>query len=250
MWEINEKGIDCMESFIEFKNRIYSFEKTSILDSLQELVVNLGVADKVNFDGSIKEFYGDTVVFELSESEKKLISMLQDILYSNCNKYLSERLPISTLHMTLHDLNNNSNYKVIEDTIIKGRNKMNNIFHRLSNINQQEAIKMKKSYVFNLVNTSIVLGLEPIDDDNYNRLIYLYNKFEEVKKLDYPLTPHITLAYFRNKDIDYVGIEILKRTIEEMNKYKLEINLELKNLSYKYFYSMIEYKKVLNISSR
>ncbi|MCR1950456.1 hypothetical protein NSA50_05170 [Clostridium sp. DSM 100503] len=239
-----------MESFIEFKNRIYSFEKISILDNLQELVVNSGVADKVNFDGSIKDFYGDTVVFELSENEKKLISMLQDILYSNCNKYLSERLPIATLHMTLHDLNNNSNYKVIEDTIIKNRNKMNNIFHRLSNINQQEAIKMKKSYVFNLVNTSIVLGLEPIDDDNYNRLIYLYNKFEEVKKLDYPLTPHITLAYFRNKDIDYVGIEILKRTIEEMNKYKLEINLELKNLSYKYFYSMIEYKKVLNISSR
>ena len=113
--------------------------------------------------------------------------------------------------MTLHDLNSNSNYKVIEDIIAESQNEIKNVFNKLYNTNQKEKIKMKKSYVFNLVNTSIVLGLEPVDDDNYNRLMNLYNKFEEVKKLEYPLTPHITLAYFKNENIGYEGIEKIKK---------------------------------------
>ncbi|MBE6053248.1 MAG: hypothetical protein E7212_04915 [Clostridium sartagoforme] len=239
-----------MENFLEFKNRIYSFQKNSISDNLQEFIVNPKIEDKVDINGSIKEFYGDTVVFELSKREKNLISKLQDILYANCNEYLSERLPSETFHMTLHDLNSNSNYKFIEDILIKSENDVKNVFDEISNINNNEPIIMKKSYIFNLVNTSIVLGLEPIDHESYSRLMCLYNKFEEVKELTYPLTPHITLAYFKDKNIDYIGIEILRKTIEEMNKYEVEINLKLRNLSYKYFYSMKKYKTILNINDK
>lgn len=239
-----------MEKFLEFKNRIYSFEKKSIADNLEEFIVNPKIADKINSDGSIKEFYGDTVVFELSESEKSIILKLQDILYSNCNDILSDRLPSETFHITLHDLNSNSNYKVIEDILIKSENDVKNVFDEISNINNNEPIIMKKSYIFNLVNTSIVLGLEPIDDENFSRLMCLYNKFEEVKELSYPLTPHITLAYFKNKNIGYKGIETLRKAIEEMNKYEVQINLKLKGIYYKHFFSMIKYKGILSINNK
>lgn len=50
---------------------------------MQEFVVNPKIADKINGNGIIRGFYGDTVVFELSEDEKNLIARVQDILYCN-----------------------------------------------------------------------------------------------------------------------------------------------------------------------
>ena len=47
-----------------------------------------------------------------------------------------------------------------------------------------------------MVNTSLVLCFEPETDEDCQKLMSYYEMFQKVVPLSYPLTPHITLAYF------------------------------------------------------
>lgn len=233
-----------MSDFLEFKNRIYSFEPNSFSDDLKKIEVNVNLKDKVTSDGEFKQFYGDTVVFELTESEKAILTNYQDMLYDNCGECFAERLPKSTFHMTLHDLNNSVNYTNIQKEMEESKAKVSKIFKELIDTQGNTTIKLKSSYAFNMVNTSIVLGLEPVNEEEYDKLMLLYNKFEQVKKLGYPLTPHITLAYYRHKNIELDSINKLKEVIKEINSSEMVIDLKLENLCYQYFTNMKDYDSV------
>ena len=51
--------------------------------------------------------------------------------------------------------------------------------------------------IVSMVSKSLVLLLRPQREEDYELLLELYHRFDPVQKLPYPLTPHITLAYFR-----------------------------------------------------
>src|SRR5699024_741804 len=58
-------------------------------------------------------------------------------------------------------------------------------------------LQMRATRTFNLVHTSVVLGLEPSDADSWRQLDRMYQELEAVVPLGYGLTPHITLAYYK-----------------------------------------------------
>ncbi len=108
-------------------------------------------------------------------------------------------------------------------------------------------IKMKSKYIFNMVDTSLVLGLYPADGEEYKRLLELYSVFEKVKKLDYPFTPHITLAYYNVDGFDLKSARILEDTVYRLNGRAMEMELEVNNLYYQKFKNMNDYINIINL---
>lgn len=96
-----------------------------------------------------------------------------------------------------------------------------------------------------MVNTSLVLGVYPASEADYRRLADLYCIFDEVKKLDYPFTPHITLAYYNVNGFDTRSAEILENTVNRLNENQLEF--ELDDLYYQKFKSMNGYADIIKL---
>ena len=59
---------------------------------------------KVDREGNILPYYGNTTVFLLREGVRERVSELQEELYRAAPEMLAERLRTDTLHMTLHSL--------------------------------------------------------------------------------------------------------------------------------------------------
>jgi hypothetical protein len=148
-----------------------------------------------------------------------------------------QKLPLdsSTFHMTLHDLVNGQP----EDSL---RTRMQKIEPMVKSIlgdwKDHEPISMEATWMFNMVSTSIVLGLKPADPDSYARLDAMYSKLEEVIPLGYPLCPHITLAYFRPGVYAPEQIQGLCRRLRAVD---LRVALKAENLVFQNFAHMNHY---------
>ena len=70
-----------MESYIEFLNRINSFEKREIHFGNDGFIGNPSIFQKVDKNNRFQTFYGDTIVFNLDEDTKKKLSRIVDELY-------------------------------------------------------------------------------------------------------------------------------------------------------------------------
>ena len=103
-------------------------------------------------------------------------------------------------------------------------------------------LRMKTTWLFNMVNTSIVLGLAPADDDSWRRLGEMYMTLESVVNLDYAMTPHITMAYFLPGTY---GPDQVQRLSGALRNVELEITLDMKNLVLQEFFDMNHYETVL-----
>lgn len=145
--------------------------------------------------------------------------------------------------MTLHDLSNSPNLQEVAAEVFENELK---VIERLDKVNVQK-IKMKSTYFFNMVNTSLVLGLCPMNEAEYAKLMELYGLFDGVKQLDYPLTPHITLAYYSVNGFDMKAVQKLEALVNELNTTDMEIELDIKQLYYQKFISMNEYINVVNL---
>lgn len=149
--------------------------------------------------------------------------------------------------MTLHDL---SNSPVLEDIAVE-------LFHNEIKVLKQSEkiamrkIKMKSKYIFNMVNTSLVMGLYPTDEEEYNKLMYLYYLFDDVKKLGYPLTPHITLGYYNVNGFSVESARKLENIVKELNAQEMQIEIELntKELFYQKFVSMNDYINIFSMAT-
>jgi hypothetical protein len=96
--------------------------------------------------------------------------------------------------------------------------------------------------MFNMVNTSIVLGLEPADGDSYGQLDAMYQAMENIVHLGYALTPHITLAYFRPGTAEGSALERLRQVL---TPEPLHITLTMENLVYQTFSDMDHYQTIM-----
>ena len=56
-----------------------------------------------------------------------------------------------------------------------------------------------------------------------------------------PFTPHITLAYYKPKNLTLEEHDNLVRAVDELNKSKVKIKLDTKNLVYSKFKNMNQF---------
>ena len=198
---------------------------------------NTNLREKVNEQGNFLPFCGNTVVFDLDEATKKALLSLQEELYRSAGWMLSQKLDPATFHMTLHDLVNGSEGS---DALLHPMEEAKKkAMPMLAQWRGQAPLRMKTTWLFNMVNTSIVLGLAPADEDSWQRLDAMYTALESVVPLGYALTPHITMAYFKPGTYTQYDLNCLRPALHPVG---LEVALSLEDLSYQEFWDMNHYE--------
>ena len=200
-------------------------------------LTNPNLCKKVDIKGQILPFYGNTVAFDLDEATKKGLLSLQEKLYRKAGWMLSQRIDPATFHMTLHDLVNAP--ELTDDLkcrMLEAEVKAKSIMETWK---EQPPLRMKTTWLFNMVNTSIVLGLAPVDEESWRRLDEMYVALESVVHLGYALTPHITMAYFKPGTYTQYDLNYLRRA---MHPVELEVELRLEDLHYQVFQNMNHYE--------
>lgn len=200
---------------------------------------NPNLRKKVDEEGNLLPFLGNTVVFLLDDETKESLRQLQKSLYQAAPEMLAQPLQKSTFHMTLHDLANGMpDQPGLQDYMNYTRERASQI---LPGWKDAPPLRMKATWLFNMVNTSIVLGLAPADGESWRRLDEMYMTLESVVNLGYALTPHITMAYFRPGTY---SPELVQRLSAALRNVDLDITLRLKNLVLQNFTDMNHYETV------
>lgn len=200
---------------------------------------NPNLAKKVDASGAFLPFIGNTTVFLLDESTKNQLSILQDRLYEAVPGMLARRLEPATFHMTLHDLLNGApGTPGLPERIPRMDAQVRDIMRRRTDASP---LRMRGTWVFNMVNTSLVLGLEPVDEATEQRLSEMYNQLDAICPLSYGLTPHITLAYFRPGIYDPQQVQALRSIL---GPAELSIDLLPENLVLQHFDDMNHYFEI------
>ena len=235
-----------METYQEFLDRINSFEKREINYGNKLFKGNPSISQKVDKDNVFRNFYGDTIVFALDDIVKEKLAEYVELLYQSAPECFCERLVPHTFHVTLHDLSNAPVLRDVAEELFENELK---VIEKMGEIQKQEKeiIKMKSKYIFNMVDTSLVLGLYPVDEGEYRRLMDLYSLFDTVKKLSYPFTPHITFAYYNIDGFDLQAARSLENAVNKLNKNEIEIELNVNHLYYQKFKSMNDYIDIINL---
>lgn len=201
---------------------------------------NPNLRKKVDDEGNLLPFVGNTVVFLLNDDTKEQLRQLQEELYRTAPDMLAKPLQISTFHMTLHDLANGTpDQPGLPDYMSYTQAQVSQI---LPNWKNAAPLHMKTTWLFNMVNTSIVLGLAPADEDSWQRLDEMYTALEDVVRLGYSLTPHITMAYFLPGTYNQEQVQRLSAALYGVD---LEITLDMKNLVFQEFSDMNHYDTIL-----
>lgn len=229
-----------METYQEFLSRINSFEKPEVSFGAEDFVPSTSVVQKVNEENGFSNFYGDTVVFELDSHTKHQLSEYVKALYEVVPQCFCEKLRTDTFHMTLHDLSN----APVKEAVAADMQENERAIQLQEKAITSQTIVMRTKYVFNMVNTSLVLGLYPINESEYTKLMNLYNMMDSVKSLPYPFTPHITLAYYNRHGFKTEDARKLEQVVQELNRTSFEIQLCTEDLYYQHFVSMNAYQNI------
>ena len=241
------KNMRVYEGFENFLQRIYSFEKPDFKFGVDLFVPNGSVTDKVEHNRHFSHFVGDTVVFNLDQTQRKVIfEKYIEPLYRVAPECFAEKLEEQTLHMTLYDLNSTKLFGFDHNTMCNMFSTEIAIYSLIEWLKTEpQTINMVTTCAFNMVNTSMVLGLRPKTEEDYEKLMHLYCYIETIKELPYPLTPHITLAYFNRYYFGSYEIRKIEEVINEVNKDSFEIPLSTERLFYQKFTSMNRYYDIL-----
>ncbi|MGV3353046.1 ligT like phosphoesterase [Streptococcus orisratti] len=187
----------------------------------------VSVAVKVHPDNSFCDFYGDTVVFDLEEEDKTWLAALVQKLYDEVPACFAEAFPVSSYHMTLYDLSSGSR--------LTSGSRLSSLIPELESNRQKlkeqlaarslfsPKIKMRSSFIFNMVDTSLVMGLVPDREVDYVNLMSLYRLVDDVMPLSYLFTPHVTLAYYNANGFSAEEARKLKKLVAELNKCSVTV---------------------------
>lgn len=204
-----------MEHLEQYRQRTGDFMMHS-LSYTGTLETNPNLRKKVNEQGNFCPFFGDTIVFQLDESVINLVSHMQKKVYQNCGYMLAAPIDTSTFHVTLHDLSNGNVLQDLSHKMEQNRQQAHEILQKRDT--QSQPIRVRTVGVFSMVNTSVVLGLEPADDASCLRLMKWYERFQTVVPLNYPLTLHITLGYYKPGVYSNEQREHLAQVFSEINQ--------------------------------
>ena len=210
---------------------------SSSLPGQGDFVTRPGLLQKVDVQGRFLPFAGNTVVFLLDEQTKHCLKTLQDELYGRAGALLAQRLDSAAFHITAHDLCSSGTHpEQLSRQMQTARDKTLPILERYR---RQPPLTMQATWLFNMVNTSVVLGFRPADADSENRLSALYQALETVVPLGYALTPHVTMAYFRPGCYGQHQLAPLK---EALHAVGLSVTLPMEGLVYQTFSDMNHYQ--------
>lgn len=196
---------------------------------------------KISSDGHMETFIGSTVVFPLPEYVRQEIASVQARLYHRCAPVLAEPLEASSFHITLHDLLSGKPSQELRCRIEHAQGPALQCVKRITET--RETVRLHSTALFNMVGTSMVLGFAPADEESCSRLMRYYELLQEVVHLNYPLTPHVTVSYFRPGYITAEYVAKLQETIDEVNSRQNRIFVELpaETLEYQTFSDMNHY---------
>lgn len=203
-------------------------------------VTNPNLEKKVDAEGKLLPYAGNTAVFLLDDATKQKLRAIQETLYAAAPEMLAERLQVSTFHMTLHDLVNGvPEQDSLSEQMQESEKRAAEMILRWKD---HDPLRMKTTWLFNMVNTSIVLGLAPADEDSWRRLDEMYMALETVVPLGYGLTPHITMAYFRPGSYAQEQVCRLRAALQET---QLDVTLSMGDLVLQRFTDMNHYSTIL-----
>lgn len=206
-----------------------------------------GLTAKVDESGKYRRFPGSTSVFRLERDERFCIAAMQSYLHDRAGEMLARPLPVSTLHMTLHDLANPETAKDGSDCAKQIDDSLTMAAGIVEDIRREYAgrrIAMAADRVVNMVSKSVVLMLRPQTEADFALLTALYRRFDAVVPLPWPLTPHITLAYFKPGMIDGDRLAEAVARLQQDPGDPLPLNLSVSSLTAQRFESMAHYEDV------
>ena len=202
-----------------------------------DFTTNPNLRKKVDDKGNLLPFVGNTVVFLLDDDTKEQLRQLQEELYRAAPDMLAKPLQMSIFHMTLHDLANGTpDQPGLRDYMSYTQEWASQILPGWKNATP---LRMRTTWLFNMVNTSIVLGLVPADEESWHRLDDMYMALEDVVPLGYALTPHITMAYFKPGHYTQYDLNYLSQALHPVD---LNVELSFENLFCQEFSDMNHYR--------
>lgn len=197
---------------------------------------NPNLCQKIDSDGHFLPFYGNTLVFLLDDKTRNKLRALQNELYAAAGGILSDRLDAGTFHMTLHDLANAPEpTDALQSRMLETEENAKALVMQWWG---NPSLRMKTTWLFNMVNTSVVLGLSPADEESWQRLDAMYKELEKVVPLGYGLTPHITMAYFRPGVYLFEQYLSLRKALKPV---EWDVELKMDQLAYQEFTDMNHY---------
>lgn len=228
-----------MEDLRAFHARVDGFTA----DSLPHdgwLKTSAGLDAKVNEHGAFRPFYGNTVIYELEDRVKLSLTERQILLHHACGYCMAHPISPDTFHLTLHDLVNGTDEEQVSVRIRETENKAKELLNDLEC--KRRPIRMMSTHVFSMVNTSVVMGFAPEGEEDCRWLMEMYEAFHSIVPLNYGLTPHVTLGYYKPGEYGQDTIWRLENVFSEAEKMeKIHLLLSPEMLMYRTFYDMNHY---------
>lgn len=229
-----------MENLQEFHARVDGFQHNSLPRDGHFITKPL-LIEKVAPDGGLRPFFGNTMIFDLPVEIQLLIARMQLILHHRCAGMLADPLTPSTLHMTLHDLLNGVDAAALAEPVRQTGMHAKAILAEQRSANLPP-IRLTSTAAFNMTNGSVALGFAPDAEADCAFLMGMHARYQEVVALNYPLTPHVTLAYFRPGSYGPEMVSALADALREINALpKVRITVDAACLHYYLFEDMNSY---------
>ena len=203
-----------MENLQAFHARVDGFQRDSLPHEGPFTTKPL-LVEKVAPDGGLRPFFGNTMIFDLPAEVQLQIARMQVTLHHRCGWMLAQPLTPSTLHMTLHDLLNGVDEAALREPVRQTGEQARAILHELRK--EVQPICLTSTLAFNMTGGSVCLGFAPDTEADCAALMGMHARFQAVVALNYPLTPHVTLAYFRPGTYGPEEVAQLAAALAEIN---------------------------------
>lgn len=213
-----------MENLNAFHARVDGFQRDSLPHG-GALTTKPLLVEKVGPDGCFRPFFGNTMIYDLPRDVQLAIARMQVLLHHRCGPMLAEPLAPATLHMTLHDLLNGVDAAALEEPVRRTGMQAKALLAQLQE-GGVPPIRMTSTRAFNMTCGSVALGFAPDTEADCAAIMGLHARFQRVVALNYPLTPHVTLAYFRPGVYAPDAVAALADALAEINALT-EISLTL-----------------------
>lgn len=229
-----------MENLHDFHARVDGFQRCSLPHGAP-LTTKPLLVEKVGPDGRLLPFFGNTMIFDLPGETQLQIARLQLILHHRCGVMLADPLAPHTLHMTLHDLLNGVDAAALCEPVRRTGEQAKAILQaqRAAGI---PPICLTSTLAFNMTNGSVALGFAPDTEEDCAALMAMHATYQAVVPLNYPLTPHVTLAYYKPGQYGPDAVAALAEALREINALgKVHIAVDAACLHYYTFADMNTY---------
>ncbi|MBQ7850778.1 MAG: hypothetical protein IJ343_13720 [Clostridia bacterium] len=228
------------ETLTAFHARVDGFTADS-LPHEGGLVTRDSLTAKVGWDGGLRPFFGNTMIYELDDASKLALCQRQVLLHHRAGWCLAEPLAPETFHITLHDLINSPEEAAIAADVTRTEAQALTLLEEL----RREGIppiRMVSTHVFSMVNTSLVMGFAPETEADCIALMGLYERLHAVVPIAWGLTPHATLAYYKPGAYGPETMDALNAAIHEAKRLPpIRLLLEPDRLFHRRFSDMNHY---------